>query len=230
MALAGNGGVFLLFLFLVQSNCFDDWNENGNARSRSGAEFRIALKSKRPNSSNIKEQIKDIFGVSSQGFLRSKRKSPDRSLSSLRKKLNEDKKKDELMPADAHPRLEPNNTGTPANLEEAFFGGINTEQLYNKKKDKIRLLHLQHNEEKVKDTEETDCNFEKECKWTWRKDIANGFFVTNGQKFTENDTGPRFNAHENKFGKFISFPPIVYYWNFNVKDNISKFSNKYGFF
>lgn len=218
MAVVSNS-IFLVFLFLLQTrtNCFDDWNLNGMDAISAGIDIQITLKSKRPNSSNINEQIKDIFGVSYQDFLRSKRKSPDRSLSSLRKKLNEDKKKDELMPADAHPRLEPN--ATPTKVDESFFGGINTEQLYNKKNDKIRLLHLQHNEEKMKDTEETDCNFEKECKWTWRKDIANGFFVTNGQKFTETDTGPRFNAHANKFGKFIyffkikiqSFRTIVYY-------------------
>lgn len=201
MAVASNSSIILGFLFLLQTrtNCFDDWN---------GAAAASSSPLKRPNSSsNINQPIKDIFGggggVPYQEFLRSKRKSPDRSLSSLRKKLNEDKKKDELMPADAHPRLEPNNTGTPKKLDESFFGGINTEQMYNKKNDKIRLLHKQHNEEKVKDTEETDCNFEKECKWTWRKDIANGFFVTTGQRFNENDTGPRFNAHSNKYGKFI---------------------------
>ncbi|KAJ3662401.1 hypothetical protein Zmor_006752 [Zophobas morio] len=162
---------------------------------------------KRPNFSNIEQQIKDIFEDSYyESTQRHKRKAPDRSLFSLSKRLNEEKKKEELMAADANPRLEPNYTGTPKRIQDdSHFGGINTEQLYNKKNDKIRLLHLQHKEEKQKEAEplDTDCDFESNCAWTWRKDIANGFFVASGDKFAENDTGPRVDASANKFGKFL---------------------------
>jgi anaplastic lymphoma kinase len=168
----------------------------------------LGIKSiKRPNFSNIEQQMKDIFEDSFyESTHRYKRKAPERSLSNLYKRLNEEKKKEELMAADANPRLEPNYTGIPKRVQDdSHFGGINTEQLYNKKNDKIRLLHHQHNEEKHKEAEpaDTDCDFETECKWTWRKDIANGFFVTSGSKLSENDTGPRVDAGSNEFGNFL---------------------------
>ncbi|RZB84911.1 hypothetical protein BDFB_007157 [Asbolus verrucosus] len=159
---------------------------------------------KRPNFSNIEQQIKDIFeGSYYESTHRYKRKAPERSLSSLRRRLNEDKKKDELIAAYASPRLEPNYTQRIQ--DDPHFGGINTEQLYNKKNDKIHLLHLQRNEEKQKDVEpsDTDCNFETDCTWTWRKDIANGFFITSGNKFSENDTGPRTDANSKEYGELL---------------------------
>ncbi|XP_008194070.1 tyrosine-protein kinase receptor isoform X2 [Tribolium castaneum] len=168
----------------------------------------LDLKSiKRPNFSNI-EQIKDIFEDSHyESSHRYKRKAPERSLSNLFKRLNEELKKDDLMAADANPRLEPNYTGTPKKMnDDSRFGGINTEQLYNKKNDKIRQLHLQHNEEKLKIVEpalDTDCEFETECTWTWRKDIANGFFVTSGDKLAMNETGPKVDASSNALGNFL---------------------------
>lgn len=71
---------------------------------------------KRPNFSNIGDDIKDILSEesyerSSSYFIRYKRKAPERSLASIRKRLNEEKKRDDVMPADANPRMEPNETG-----------------------------------------------------------------------------------------------------------------------
>lgn len=107
------------------------------------------------------------------------------------------------MAADADPRLEP--TYVNRTEDEMQFGGINTEQLYNKKNDKIRLLHMQHGEGRGKDTDQggTHCDFEGECPWTWRKDIANGFYVATGGKLGENETGPRTDADNREFGKFF---------------------------
>lgn len=162
---------------------------------------------KRPNFSNI-EQIKDILEDSHyESSHRYKRKALDRSFSNIFRRPIDALKKEELMAADANPRLEPNYTGTPKRIsDDSRFGGINTEQVYNKKTDKIRQLHLQRVEEKLKVAEpllDTDCDFETECTWTWRKDIANGFFITAGDKLEANDTGPKTDANSNPHGKCI---------------------------
>lgn len=84
----------------------------------------------------------------------------------------------------------------------SFLGGINSEQLYNKKTDKIRQLHAQQTTEKQHEYESgINCDFETDCLWTWRKDIANGFYITTGGKFGVNETGPRTDADKREGGK-----------------------------
>lgn len=70
---------------------------------------------KRPKFSNIGDDIKDILSDEayekiSNYFIRYKRQAPDRSIVSIRKRLNEEKKREEVMHADANPRMEPNET------------------------------------------------------------------------------------------------------------------------
>lgn len=47
----------------------------------------------------------------------------------------------------------------------------------------------------------TDCDFESDCIWTWRKDIANGFFRTSGKDFVGNQTGPKRDADGKEYGE-----------------------------
>lgn len=48
-----------------------------------------------------------------------------------------------------------------------------------------------------------DCDFESlNCLWTWRKDIANGFYITSGVKLHGNDSGPKTDADDKEGGKF----------------------------
>ncbi|XP_018579561.1 ALK tyrosine kinase receptor isoform X2 [Anoplophora glabripennis] len=164
---------------------------------------------KRPQFSNIGDDIKDILNEEayerlSSYFIRYRRQAPDRSIVSIRKRLNEEKKRDEVMPADANPRMEPNETRIGKHSFAGTEYGVNTEQLQNKKFDIIRELRRHHPSEDKKVYEsETDCEFETDCLWTWRKDIANGFFRTWGKNFGANETGPRTDANNKEFGNFL---------------------------
>lgn len=47
-----------------------------------------------------------------------------------------------------------------------------------------------------------DCDFESSnCLWTWRKDIANGFFITSGVTLQGNDSGPRTDGDDKDGGE-----------------------------
>lgn len=47
-----------------------------------------------------------------------------------------------------------------------------------------------------------DCDFESlNCLWTWRKDIANGFYITSGERIQGNDTGPKTDADDKEGGE-----------------------------
>lgn len=63
----------------------------------------------RPLFSNINDLIEsDWYGG---GHARTRRKTPERSIASIMKKLNEEKRREEMMASDANPRMEPNYTG-----------------------------------------------------------------------------------------------------------------------
>ncbi|CAH0545803.1 unnamed protein product [Brassicogethes aeneus] len=153
------------------------------------------------------ENSEDIFDSDYYETKRSRtrRKAPDRGgFANIRKKLNEEKRREELMASDANPRLEPNYTGGLARLRD--FEGIDTEQKYNKKQDKIYILKQQQLlRERLRDPVQTgvDCDFETECTWTWRKDIAHGFYITSPDKIQPGETGPKTDATNNTHGSFL---------------------------
>nr|CAH7767886.1 unnamed protein product [Callosobruchus chinensis] len=154
--------------------------------------------------------FRDIFGgrrdVARIRYFRSKRHAVERSISTIRKKLNDEKKKEEKewMAADANPRLEPNETGTKLGLVEYEQNETKqSQQAYNKRKDKIVQLFNNIRTRQQDSDRNVNCDFEDNCLWTWRKDIANGFFIASGHNVASNETGPRTDAENGEFGSFL---------------------------
>nr|ALV82496.1 Alk [Leptinotarsa decemlineata] len=152
------------------------------------------------SNTDIDDDQKDIFNpeyyhTRIRYYFRPRRSVPERSIASIRKRLNaERKREEELMSADALPKMEPNDTIISKQVE----------QEYNKQIDKIKQLHKQYTLEKHTEYETgVDCDFENDCLWTWRKDVANGFFITSGGKYGVNETGPRMDADQREGGGFL---------------------------
>uniref|UniRef100_A0A6P7FI40 Tyrosine-protein kinase receptor n=1 Tax=Diabrotica virgifera virgifera TaxID=50390 RepID=A0A6P7FI40_DIAVI len=180
----------------------------------------------RPFSNIEDDEIRDIFNPDYYNprirYFRTKRGNPTDSLATIRKKLNDGKRKEEMMAADADARMEPNDTDSAKKAEAHSDYGhkqrkTNVEQLYNRNNDKIRILHQQHAVEKLHEFEAgVDCDFENDCVWTWRKDIANGFFITSGTKYGLNETGPRTDADNSEGGSFLLLRPTLKATEFHV--------------
>ncbi|KAL3284751.1 hypothetical protein HHI36_018894 [Cryptolaemus montrouzieri] len=140
--------------------------------------------------------------------VRFRRKASDRSISDLRKRLNDERIKEELMAANSTPKLILNDSSPPKRLlEDQMYGGkvFTREQEDDKKNDKIRLVHKQQHNTQVDypAISDTDCNFEEDCLWTWRKDIANGFFITSAKSYNQGETGPHNDANGKDGGSFL---------------------------
>lgn len=84
------------------------------------------------------------------------------------------------------------------------FDDMNKEQMYNKEMDKIHLLKIQQKIDREREQERSgiDCDFETNCTWTWRKDIAHGFFITSANKLEPNVTNIHADASNNIHGKY----------------------------
>ncbi|CAG9816232.1 unnamed protein product [Phaedon cochleariae] len=196
----------LTFLFILQTTSMQCQDEK-----KKGDEFSAdtnEIKDIRPFSNTEDEHFKDIFddfyGANIRYF-RGPRSVPERSIASIRKRLNEERKRDEIMAADALPRMEPNDTGLvkhgTTDMDAGYEHAMNSEQLYNKQTDKIRQLHLQHSVEQPGEFEAgIDCDFENDCLWTWRKDVANGFFIAAGGA---EGGGPAADADQREGGSFL---------------------------
>ncbi|KAK9885852.1 hypothetical protein WA026_013730 [Henosepilachna vigintioctopunctata] len=141
------------------------------------------------------------------GRVRFKRKASDRSISNLKKRLNDERIREELMAANSTPKLVMNDFLPPEKiLDDQTYGGVFTrEQKNNKKDDKIRQVHKQQHNTQVDypAVSDTDCNFEEDCLWTWRKDIANGFFITSSKIYNTGENGPQNDANGKDGGSFL---------------------------
>ncbi|KAF7281667.1 hypothetical protein GWI33_004443 [Rhynchophorus ferrugineus] len=140
---------------------------------------------KRPTNSNIH-------------YIRFKRQTvgKGRSIADLAARLKKDNQKQlNLMNADEAERT---------NLMRRNYSDsdYNSEQDYNKENNPIKELRGQFGNGKHY-VPEFNCNFDNDCKWTWRKDIATGFFITSGGKLKANDSGPRQDANEREFGSYL---------------------------
>nr|XP_023027843.1 ALK tyrosine kinase receptor isoform X2 [Leptinotarsa decemlineata] len=162
------------------------------------------------SNTDIDDDQKDIFNpeyyhTRIRYYFRPRRSVPERSIASIRKRLNaERKREEELMSADALPKMEPNDTIISKQGYLDTENAPNVEQEYNKQIDKIKQLHKQYTLEKHTEYETgVDCDFENDCLWTWRKDVANGFFITSGGKYGVNETGPRMDADQREGGSFL---------------------------
>ncbi|KAG5862756.1 hypothetical protein JTB14_033846 [Gonioctena quinquepunctata] len=108
------------------------------------------------------------------------------------------------MAADAFPKMEPNDTDLIKHALTNHRNGMNSEQLYNRETDKIWQLHQKHIADKqIEYKTGIDCDFENDCQYTWRKDVANGFSITSGGKNGANETGPRVDAEKREGGSFL---------------------------
>lgn len=149
---------------------------------------------------------KVIDGISESlkfGNIKDKRNSQSsESLANIRRKLDSERaiKKDGLKKIEIFPKLELNYTGIPKHIIGSQYGGINTEQVYNRETDKMRLLFAYRNsEQQVSYTYPGhQCNFERNCTWKWKTDGSNTFFVTTPDG---NSDGPKIDADNNTLGE-----------------------------
>ncbi|KAL1518252.1 hypothetical protein ABEB36_001900 [Hypothenemus hampei] len=135
----------------------------------------LGITKKRPDFSTI-QFVKNI----DEGYFGLKTPSNgSRSIAELKDKLEKDK-------------LEKDKRGN----------GKVDEQSLNKEEDLIRIFQNMRPKQ-VEYVVEYNCNFESECQWAWRKDIANGFFITSGGHIKKNQTGPKLDANEREFGSYL---------------------------
>ncbi|XP_031358672.1 ALK tyrosine kinase receptor [Photinus pyralis] len=161
------------------------------------------------------ESMRPLWGLQSQQIrpdrsntqpYRNKRepKNGQNSLANIRQRLNEEKfpKKDDLMVLDASPRVEVNYTGLLRQPPSSHYGGINTEQNYNRENDKMRLLYAfrKSQEEVPYSLPGTECDFERTCTWKWKNDSDGGFSVTSANLTHD---GPEFDADNKSSGQFL---------------------------
>lgn len=198
----------VLIILLVKSSDGNQENNTDFARSK----FRdLPNQQFRPENSNtslfakIRLNASEGFSDSNlkEAMLRDKRFSKSsHSLASIRKRLNEEKasKTDDLMVLDASPRMEINYTGNVRHAPEPQYGGINTEQVFNRDNDKMRLLYAYRNSEQEVSyvLPGTECNFERACIWKWN-DAPGGFFIATPES---SDQGPEYDADNKKTGLF----------------------------
>ncbi|KAF5298515.1 hypothetical protein FQR65_LT00057 [Abscondita terminalis] len=188
--------VSLIFIIATTTKCIQEDSLSKLRDLQNQQQFR-------PKNSNT--QTVQQYAVS-----RSKRepKNSQSIFSSIRQKLNEEKfpKKDEMMVLDASPRMEVNYTErqrlTPDNTQ---YGGINTEQNFNKENDKMRLLYAYRNSEQEVPyiLPGSECNFERTCTWKWKTDNDGGFFVTSADNYEGAENGPEFDADNKSSGHFL---------------------------
>lgn len=48
-----------------------------------------------------------------------------------------------------------------------------------------------------------ECNFEKDCRWSWKTDIQNGFVIASSHNLLVNESGPYKDADDNSNGKSL---------------------------
>ncbi|XP_030763017.1 ALK tyrosine kinase receptor isoform X2 [Sitophilus oryzae] len=180
--------LFLLFYALVNpGSCQDVLQDNATTS--------LDLDNvKRPSDSNTRIRLTDEV----DRFFRFK-KGGGRSIADLAARLKKEKemeKQSNLMTADEASRT---------NLSRRNYSDIsdyNSEQDYNKDNNPFKELWVQFSNDKHY-VSEYNCNFDNDCKWTWRKDIANGFFITSGGKMKDGDIGPRQDANARQFGSYL---------------------------
>lgn len=160
------------------------------------------LYNKRPNS-NI-EEPEHIDSIRS----RRDAQKPDQKIAAIRKKLEEEKRKEQMM---NDPRLDPNHTVIPSinNSVDPRYGGINTEQTNNHAHDKLHQLLSTHKKETSNYVApKIECDFESLCTWKWGTSPEAGFKVTTAGNKAENETGPPSDADSEYTGKIIQFTCI----------------------
>ncbi|KAG5862760.1 hypothetical protein JTB14_033850 [Gonioctena quinquepunctata] len=112
-----------------------------------------------------------LTGGHLKNFSRESRPKPEKPSPLTRKGLEmiaiDERKRDELMAADAFPKMEPNDTDLIKHALTNHRDGMNSEQLYNRETDKIWQLHQKHiADEQIEYKTGIDCDSENDCQWT----------------------------------------------------------------
>ncbi|GJQ77200.1 hypothetical protein Trydic_g14871 [Trypoxylus dichotomus] len=126
------------------------------------------------------------------------------SIENLRKKLKGDKLgKHPLQKLDLKQKLAQLNRTLARHQEPIVVGGINREERpHPKKKDNLSKLYEFSNMERREPYVHpgAECNFEKDCRWTWKTDIQNGFVIASVHNLMVNESGPFTDADDNNNG------------------------------
>lgn len=127
------------------------------------------------------------------------------SFENLRKKLKGDKQ-GKISTDKFDTRLSRFNRTAVRHSEPHVVGGINREERpHPKKKDNLRKLYEFSNTERREPyiNPGTECNFEKDCRWTWKTDIQNGFVIASSHNLLINESGPREDADNTDNGEYL---------------------------
>ncbi|XP_050297012.1 tyrosine-protein kinase receptor isoform X2 [Anthonomus grandis grandis] len=185
--------VFLLLLFLLNSSVCQRINDTGTAQNSTDLGF-SSIHFVKPESH---------YDVESNASTYRLKRSPNtsRKIADIAARLSKEKetepKGQNVVHIDEATRKLRLLGRNQSNRE------YNVDQEFNKKNDRIRVLHSRNMQDRQYFTD-YNCNFENDCKWTWRKDIANGFYITTGgNHLTENDTGPKVDANKRQFGSYL---------------------------
>lgn len=171
-----------------------------------GANSKHHSKIKRPNTNSNIDQIDSI---------RSRRdaQKPDQKITAIRRKLEAEKRKEQMM---NDPRLDPNHTAMPTTVNNSVdprYGGINTEQTNNNNgHDKLHQLLSTHKKETSNYVApKIECDFESPCTWKWKTDSNAGFRITTTDSKAETESGPPSDADSEYIGKLNTHTPTLYF-------------------
>ncbi|XP_025832818.1 ALK tyrosine kinase receptor [Agrilus planipennis] len=110
-------------------------------------------------------------------------------------KLNEAKKKaaQDLMHADANPRMGPNDTAINYQYGEK----------YRLLQDRIVQNRMQTLRKMINSVPQTDCNFETPCLWKWADNGQQGFYVTSAKDLDNSSVSLQTDANNKVTGHFL---------------------------
>ncbi|XP_044753291.1 ALK tyrosine kinase receptor isoform X2 [Coccinella septempunctata] len=139
--------------------------------------------------------------------VRFKRKASDNSISDLRRRLNIAMNKEEPLQANSTPRLSYNSSSAHSFKDGPMYIGLSTSKVNDGKRqifvDKLSRVIKKGPRQFFYQGTNTNCNFEEDCSWTWRKDIENGFFIATTRSYAPGSGGPKSDANEREGGSFL---------------------------
>ncbi|XP_066255961.1 tyrosine-protein kinase receptor isoform X2 [Euwallacea similis] len=173
----------VLMCLLVLSAC----QQRGRATANNGTpSVNLGRTNKRPQFSNI-QFIKD--NSDTDYYLRLKGGS--NSIADLRKRLK-------IPNKDGEAELMSGDEGEKMKKGSDFTDNRTVHQ-----KSSLTELRESLRSRKKHYVSEYNCDFESDCSWTWRKDVANGFFITSGIHVKTNVTGPKIDANGREGGNYL---------------------------
>ncbi|XP_045462043.1 ALK tyrosine kinase receptor isoform X2 [Harmonia axyridis] len=141
------------------------------------------------------------------GHVRFKRKASNRGISDVWRMLNAEMVKEEPLHANSTPRLSYNASSSPVHKGGPLYGDLATSRGDDDRRkssgDKLSTVRRYGTRQGFYPDSNTDCNFEEDCSWTWRKDIDHGFFIATARGYAPGSSGPRSDANGRDGGSFL---------------------------